>query len=130
MDRWHCIRKNKPKDTTDQFFRSISNNKTEKVFKCEPIIFSTILLRFVKANNFARTKHKITFRVFDEYIIYMALPQTFKKNQYFKNIPNKYSLQKYSSLNSIRNPIIIEQIGKEIFPDEEKAIFSHWTYLL
>ena len=47
------------------------------------------------------------------------------KNQYFKNIPQEYSIQKYSSLNSIRNPIIIEQIGKEIFPDEEKAIF--WT---
>ena len=35
------------------------------------------IFRFVKANNFARTKHKITFRVFDEYI--WPLPQTFKK---------------------------------------------------
>ena len=55
----------------------------------------------------------------------MAFASNIQKNQYFKNIPNKYSLQKYSSLNSIRNPIIIEQIGKEIFPGEDKAI--SWT---
>ena len=34
------------------------------------------IVRFVKANNFARTKHKINFRVFDEYT---ALPKKFKK---------------------------------------------------
>ena len=82
------------------------------------------IFRFVKANNFASTKHKITFRVFDEYILYGSA-SNIQWYQYFKNIPNKYSLQKYSSLNSIRNPIIIEQIGKEIFPDEDKVI--SWT---
>ena len=50
-------------------------------------------------------------------------PQTYKKSivqKYYKKI-----LTPKRSLNSIQNPIIIEQIGKEIFLDEDKAIF--WT---
>ena len=55
------------------------------------------------------------------------IPQTsnIQKINISKIFQKKYSLQKYSSLNSIWNPTLIEQIGKEIFPDEDKAIF--WT---